>query len=66
MYPELKNNYQKYLSLFSSTYFRERIFSDLKFISSKQRNKLSSAHLKNILLLRNYHNSINIEDFIKI
>lgn len=64
IYPELKKNSFKCLSLFPSTYLCEKIFSDLKFICSKQRNKMSSEHLKNILLIRNCHKSVNIEDFI--
>lgn len=64
VYPELKKISLICLSLFPSTYLCEQIFSDLKFICSKQRNKLSSSQLKNILLLRNCHKSTNVEDFI--
>lgn len=63
-YPKITKNALKYLSLFPSTYLCEQIFSDLKFICTKQRNKLSSVHLKNILLIRNCHKSINIDNFI--
>lgn len=64
IYPELKTISLKVLSFFATTYFCEQIFSDLKFICSKQRNALSSQNLKNILLIRNCHESINIENFL--
>lgn len=66
IYPELKKNSYKCLSFFTTTYLCEQIFSDLKFICSKQRNALTSHHLKNILLIRNCHKSINMEDFISV
>lgn len=64
IYPELKTISLKVLSYFPTTYLCEKMFSDLKFICSKQRNSLTSSNLKNILLIRNCHASINIENFI--
>lgn len=64
-YPILKRISFQCLSLFPTTYFCEKIFSDLKFICSKQRHSLTSSHLSNILLLRSCHESIHIKDFIR-
>lgn len=63
-FPELKRNALKLLSLFPSTYCCEQIFSDLKFICSKQRNKLSSSNLKHILLIRNCYKILNLENLV--
>lgn len=62
--PQLKRMHLKYLSFFSSTYLCEQIFSDMKNICSKQRNRMTSVNLKNILLIRNCHASINTESLI--
>lgn len=63
-FPELKKKSLKFLSYFPSTYTCEQIFSDMKYICSKQRNRMHPAQLKNILLIRNCHKSINLESFI--
>lgn len=64
IYPELKTISLKVLSFFPTTYRSEQIFSDLKFICSKQRNSLTSENLKNILLIRNCHKNIDIKNFL--
>lgn len=59
-YQHLKAVSYKLLSFYPTTYFCEQIFSDLKFIRSKQRNRINHSHLKSILLIRNCNKTINI------
>lgn len=64
-YPQLKAVSYKLLAFYPSTYFCEQIFSDLKFICSKQRNRLTNSPLKSILLIRNCNKKINISELIE-
>uniref|UniRef100_A0A0K8W1F6 General transcription factor II-I repeat domain-containing protein 2 n=1 Tax=Bactrocera latifrons TaxID=174628 RepID=A0A0K8W1F6_BACLA len=59
-YPQLKEISLKLLSFFSSTIFCEHIFSDMKFICSMQRSRLTPRNLSNAILIRNCHKSIEL------
>ena len=48
-YPELKKNSSRLISVFSTTYCCESLFSVMKFIKSKQRATLTNEHLGELI-----------------
>ncbi|PNF24079.1 hypothetical protein B7P43_G04701 [Cryptotermes secundus] len=50
-FPNLKKFACKFISIFGTTYLRERTFSKMKYIKSKYRANLSNEHLKSLLVI---------------
>ncbi|CAK8686286.1 unnamed protein product [Clavelina lepadiformis] len=48
-YPELKKISSRLISVFSTTYCCESLFSVMKFIKSKQRVTLTNKHLEEVI-----------------
>ena len=48
-YPELKKTSARLLSVFSTTYCFESLFSSMKFVKSKYRPSLTNEHLSEFI-----------------
>lgn len=51
-------------SMFGSTYLCEAIFSDLKYIKSKNRSRLTDKHLQGLLKLGRTKINVNQDEVI--
>jgi len=64
-YPSFLPNVRAILKLFESTYLCEATFRKLTLIKNKYRNRLSNAHLDNLLRLSTSKTSVDINKIIK-
>lgn len=60
IYPNFRNNALRMMSLFSSTYTCEHIFSRMKIVKSKTRARLTDIHLENSLKITSSQIKSNI------
>lgn len=64
-FPELRKHALKMLSLFATTYCCEQLFSNMKNVKSKARNRLTDQHLENLLRISSSNLTIDIDKLAK-
>lgn len=64
-FPKVRDNALFCSSLFATTYICEQLFSEMKLVKSKLRNRLTDAHLEACLRISNTKLDVNIDGLVK-
>jgi hypothetical protein len=64
-FPNVKNHTREMISIFSSTYLCEQMFSKMKYVKSKYRTNLNYEHLQATLLFGTTNVDANYKEILK-